>query len=96
MKLDSIQIQEKDLTISKARDLVIRLIDNQIQNYRLQNISDWERGHVRTLNEENDIVSLLAQKKAELLKKLENNQDENALVDINFKLDLNVKQLNSI
>lgn len=96
MKLDSIQIQEKNLTLEKAKDLVIRLIDNQIQNYHLQNMSDWERGQKTAMREEGDMIAILSRKKQEIIRTLESGHEENARVDIDFKLDLNVKELSSI
>lgn len=88
---NSIQINEKDLSILKAKELISTLIDNQIQSYSLRKLSDWERGQATTIDEGNDQISHLIQKKKEILNSLESAENEN-LVDIDFSIDLSFRK----
>ena len=94
MNLDKIEIKESGLPISKAKELIIRLIDNQIQNYRLQHMSAWEAGEVDSLKDEHENIQLLVEKKEQILRAFEGEDHDDTLIDVDFSLNLNIQKQN--
>lgn len=94
MNLDKIEIKESGLPVSKAKELIIRLIDNQIQNYRLQRMSDWEAGEVDSLEEDHENIRVLVEKKEQILRAFEGEDLDDTLIDVDFSLNLNIQKQN--
>jgi hypothetical protein len=94
MNLDKIEIKESGLPVSKAKELIIRLIDNQIQNYRLQRMSEWEAGEVDSLEEDHENIRVLVEKKEQILRAFEGEDLDDTLIDVDFSLNLNIQKQN--
>ncbi|TNE73939.1 MAG: hypothetical protein EP333_06260 [Bacteroidetes bacterium] len=91
MKTEKLLIQESDISLTKARDLITKLIDDYIRNRRLQQFAEWERTHMNGLNELDDNLRMLISKKNQINQLLAETESEDILVDLNVSLDVTVK-----
>lgn len=66
MKSNKFIIEESGLKTYESKDMIIRIIDNQINNYKLEYLSQWEKDHSTTAELKNKKIEELELKKKEI------------------------------
>ena len=64
---NTINIQESDLEIRDGKNMIFSIIDNQINNYKLQALTNWERDHNSSSNESDRSIQQLEETKEKYL-----------------------------
>jgi hypothetical protein len=96
MTTKTITINEFDLEIFKSKSLILRLIDDHINNCNIQFLQDWEKNHSISSAEKSEKVKALEAKKEEIKALFENCKAKDSLVDFNISIDLTVKNTENI
>lgn len=66
MKSNNFIIEESGLKPHESKDMIIKMIDNQINNYKLEYLSQWEKDHSTTDELKNKKIEELKAKKKEI------------------------------
>lgn len=85
----SILINESGLSLKDGRDMVLKIIDSQINNYKLQYLTDWERNHKTKPTRKNKKIAQLEALRDEIINTVNYTEDEEDGA-LNFSLSLNV------
>lgn len=91
MKSKKIKIEERNYQVSDSRSMIFKVIDNQINNYKLQYITMSERDHSIPSKVKDKKIKQLEAKKADLQKLFTKLNDEDYLVDFNISIDVKLK-----
>lgn len=93
MKLNhkNLQIEESGLNIQSSRNMIFKIIDAQIMNYKLQFQTDWEKDHTLSPIEKNNKIEKLETVKQELRTLFLNNGLDDSEVSFSLNLDVKVK-----
>lgn len=85
----TVSVQETGLDTWDGKNMIFKIIDNQINNYKLQFLTDWERNHdVSPVEKEQKIEKLMLAK--ENLQELFKNIAKKG-AEVNFTLNLDVE-----
>lgn len=90
MKTKKVAINEQGLTIDEGKSMILKMIDNQINDCKLQFITNWEKNHQLSEEKKNKRINQLTKIKKELkdfMSQIENNTD----AKFSFSLNLEVK-----
>ena len=88
MPTKKVKIQELGFKSEEGKSMILRFLDDQIKNYKLKSLSDWERNHDPSVFSANEATEKLTSAKQEFLHFFES-LDENEELD--FSLQLEVK-----
>lgn len=91
MTTKTINMTEFDLEVFKSKSMILKLIDDQINNYNLQFLREWERNHGISSEDKKAKIKALEAKKAEIKALFDNCEANNTRVDFNISIDLAVK-----
>lgn len=91
MTTKTISINEFDLEVFKSKNMILKLIDDQINNYNLQFLREWERNHSISSEGKNAKVKALEAKKAEIQALFDECESNNTIVDFNISIDVKMK-----
>ncbi len=91
MTTKTINIIEFDLEVFKSKNMILKLIDDQINNYNLQFLRDWERNHSTSSEVKNAKIKALEAKKTEIQALFDECEANNTLVDFNISIDVKLK-----
>lgn len=95
METKTIQLEESGLNIQDGKNMIFRIIDNQILNYKMQFQTEWERNHNTSPELKNaKIAELEATKKA--LNHLLDSGDFQSELSLLFNLEIKVQETKSI
>lgn len=85
----TIVIEETDLDIQEGKNMLINLLNNQINNYKLKYLNDWEKNHNISPVDKDQKINQLEKLKNELRDFLaEYNFDDKKL---NFTISFDLK-----
>lgn len=94
MNTSKIILEEKGIEIQNFKTVICKLIENQIHDYKIQYLADWEANHKLPSNNKDQKIKTLQSAKSEIMDFLEQlNSEENK---INFKLNLELALVNKI
>jgi len=91
MTTKSISINEFDLQVFKSKSMILKLIDEQINNYNLQFLTEWEKNHSVSPKDKTAKINVLEAKKAEIQALFDECETNNTLVDFNITIDVKLK-----
>lgn len=91
MTTKTININEFDLEIVKSKSMILKLIDDQINNYNLQFLREWERNHSTSSAEKKAKIKALEAKKTEIQALFDECEANNTIVDFNISIDVKMK-----
>lgn len=89
MKKKSITVEENGFGLKDGRSMIFKIIDSQINNYKLQFLTDWERNQTLSPSENNKKVEKLEKAKIDLQEFF--NFIEPGEGELSFKLNLEVQ-----
>lgn len=93
----TINISESDLESFNSKSMVLKLIDDQINNYNLQYLKEWEKNHATPSTEVKAKISALKAKKIEINALFDDCAANNTVVDFNISINMRVKpQVNAL
>lgn len=87
----SVNVNEFGLDIKSGSDMILRIIDNQINNYKIQFLTNWEGNHNLSPVDKNNKIQKLIQMKDELHAFLSGFDLSNDEIDFSLILDVKVK-----
>lgn len=82
---------EFDLEVFKSKSMILKLIDDQINNYNIQFLREWERNHTISSADKKAKIKALEAKKAEIKALFEDCEANNTRVDFNVSIEMAVK-----
>lgn len=90
MKTDSkiIKIEEIGLDIQDGQNMITNLINNQINNYKLKYLIDWERNHNISPNDKDQKIEQLEKVIEELSIFLSKKNSDDYKLSLSINLDL--------
>lgn len=91
MTTKTININEFDLDVFKSKSMILKLIDDQINNYNLQFLREWERNHSTSSEEKKTKIKALEAKKTEIQALFDECEANNTIVDFNISIDVKMK-----
>ncbi|MBR9860764.1 hypothetical protein GYB22_08455 [bacterium] len=90
MNKQAITLKETGSDAMDARNMILKLIDCQINNYKMQFITKWEGDHSADAAAKDKKIAYLRKKKEEIIEKFRQIPFEN--VDLDISLDFQVKE----
>jgi hypothetical protein len=91
METKKISIEESNLGLFESKSMILKLIDDQINNYKIKFLADWERDHTTSAQSNELKIQALESKKKEIQEILSNFKSSSALVDFNISIDMTVR-----
>lgn len=92
MKTKMIDIEEFNFKIDNTRNVLHKVINSQINNYKLQYLTDWESDHSISSNTKDEKIKALEEKKDSLNVLLSEFDTKTYLVDFKISIDLTIKK----
>lgn len=96
MKTKQVNITEENFELKDSRNMIFKVIDCQINNYKLQFLTDWEKNHSISSAIKDSKIAALEAKKRELADLYKAHEFDNSLVDLNISIDVRIKEELSI
>lgn len=91
MKRKTINIEEFDHNVSDSRSMIFKVIDTQINNYKLQFLTQWERDHTISLAEKDEKIKELQVQKDHMIALFRECEMGNTLIDFKISIAVTVK-----
>ncbi|MEZ4936171.1 MAG: hypothetical protein R2799_01105 [Crocinitomicaceae bacterium] len=88
METRKVVIDKLDLSNPTSRKLILNMIDDQIKDYKLQYLINWEKDHSLSSSETKNKIKALETKKEELKQLFSEKLPENTLGEISFTINL--------
>ena len=92
MRTKTVSIAESNLELTESKDFVLSFIEYQINNYKLQRLSDWERNRAKNIGSKNDKITSLNDEKVKLKAFFNELNSSNSAIDVNFSIEIKVKE----
>lgn len=92
MKTKNVDITEENFEMRDSREMTIKLIDAQINNYKLKFMTDWERDHSTSPVTKNSKIEALQAKKQEIAELFARCDSDDSLVDLNISIGVTIKK----
>lgn len=92
MKTKRLSITEKDFDLNASKNMIIKAIDTQINNYKLQFLTDWEKDHSISFHEKDEKIKALEEEKKEIIELCRAINSDEPKVDLNISIDLTIKE----
>ena len=92
MKTQTLKIAEQNYQLHESRNMISKIIDNQINNIKLHFLTEWERDHSLPLDINDEKITLLKNKKKDLNELFNKFSDTNYLVDFDISIDVKFKK----
>ena len=87
----SILLNEKGLNLRDGSTMILKIIDNQINNYKLQFQTEWEKNHDTKPNEKNQKIAQLEALKQEVINAVKNAEPEDGAISFSLSLNIDVE-----
>jgi len=87
----TVSIQEPGLDVQDSSKMLFKILDDQINNYKLRFISDWEGNHNISSEEKNRKIERLKLAKDNLRNFLKDFDSRDVEVNLSLNLEVNVK-----
>jgi hypothetical protein len=94
METTKFTFNELGLKNKSAKELIIKAINNQINNYKIEYLSQWEREHSTTAESKDKKIEALENKKREVIKYF--NEYDSTNSHLNLSLSIEVKEMITI
>jgi hypothetical protein len=94
MKLNKLSIGEFGLKRQESKKLIIGMLNNQINNCKLEYISEWERNHLTTPQSKDKKIEILEAKKKDLEIFFNDYKSTNSL--LKFDISIEIKEVKNI
>ncbi len=92
MKTSKLNIEDLGFQRHESKDLLLKLIDEKIENCKHAYISQWERDHSTTPALTEQKIAALQAKKAEIEAFFATSLSEKTEVDVQFSIELNAPE----
>lgn len=92
MKTNKFNIEECGLAKSESKDLIFKILNNQIRNCKAQYFSEWERDHSTTSEVTDAKIAALKEKKREIEAFFQDCSENESCMDVNISIELKVKE----
>lgn len=96
MKAKKLNIVEKNIDRRASRVMITKVLDTQINNYKNQFMTAWERDHSASPFEKDEKVKALEAEREAILGFYKALDADESLVDINISINLTIKEPVSI
>jgi len=90
MNSEKVVFEEIGLSSLKARNIIMKLIEDQIRNYNLEHLQAWEANHNVKENANGEKIDFLKKKKQHLEQLFKQAESSDGSVDFSFSLDVKV------
>lgn len=87
MKTENKNIEKFNLILNESKEIILELIDNQINDYKLKHLTSWVQDHTIIDDESTQKVEELTKKKKELHSLFEKGDAKDLVVELNFSID---------
>lgn len=84
----TVNLKEFGLDIRGGKEMIFRIIDNQISNYKIQFLMDWEGNHKISSQEKDRKIQKLKSTKEELNRFFNQCNSGNTEIDFTFNLEV--------
>lgn len=92
MKTNKINIEECGLAKRESKDLIFKVLNDQINNCKRAYFSEWERNHSTSPDTMNAKIEALEAKKREIETFFEEYSQNAASMDVNIAIEVKVKE----
>jgi len=92
MESKKIKIEEFNCKVNYSRNMIFRLLDSQINNYKLQFLANWEGDHSTSPCLKDSKIKELEAMKNEINNLFKECGDKASLVNLSISLDIKIKQ----
>lgn len=96
MKTKRLSITEKDFDLNASKEMIIRAIDSQINNYKYQYLTNWEKDHTLSPVEKDEKIKALLAEREDVIELCKAFDSEDSLVDVNISIDVTIKETLSV
>ena len=87
-----VQFLKGEFTPLEAKDMIYRMIDEQINQYKLQHLSRWEHDHNTSVEAIDQKIENLKRIKQEFAEMIRQAREENCQVNLSGMLIMNIKK----
>jgi hypothetical protein len=92
MKTNKLTIEECGLQLNESRDLIFKMLNNQIEMCKLNYISEWEKDHSISADIKNQKIEALRAKKEEVAAFFNECAGGNPKMDLHISFEFKVKE----
>lgn len=91
----TVHVEEFGLDVKGGRDMILRIIDNQINNYKIQFLTNWEGNHNLSPTDKNRKIEKLTQMREDVKAFFHESDFKDDEIDFSFNLEIKRAKNNS-
>lgn len=95
MNTKTVHLEEFGLDVKGGRDMILRVIDNQINNYKIQFLTNWEGNHYLSPADKDRKIEKLMQMREDLKTFFNTSDFKGDEIDFSFNLEIKRRKNNS-